>query len=481
MSASFRICLIDDDAAARTALERGLAAEGFEVVSQPDGQRGLAAALEEDFDCVLTDLRMPGVSGMELVDRLRDELPNLPVVLMTAHGTTETAIEATRRGAFDYILKPFEMEDLLAVVRRAAAAGQRSHEKVGLGDEANRDVALVGQSRAMQTVYKEIGRVAEKPVSVLILGETGTGKEMVARALWQHGDRKGKAFVAVNCAAIPTNLLESELFGHERGAFTGAEARRIGRFEQAHGGTLFLDEIGDLSLETQAKLLRVLQERVISRVGGRESIPVDVRVIAATHCDLPGLVAAGRFREDLWYRLNVVVIPLPPLRERREDIPALVSYFIARHGAELGGIAAVQPAALRLLAAQPWPGNVRQLENIVKRLLLLSHGYAITEESVRAALIQGPSAGATAEAAGRTIAALCEEALAAARREPGRSAVIAVLTAVERELLAQAQATTSGNITQMAQLLGWSRLTVREKLKLHGLRQESGGTAAPTD
>jgi DNA-binding NtrC family response regulator len=403
-------------------------------------------------------------------------LPNLPVVLMTAHGTTETAIEATRRGAFDYILKPFEMDELLVIVTRAATAGQRGREKVAVGSGKTQDVALIGQSRAMQAVYKEIGRVTEKSVSVLILGETGTGKELVARALWQYGDRKGKAFVAVNCAAIPTNLLESELFGHERGAFTGADARRIGRFEQANGGTLFLDEIGDLSSETQAKLLRVLQERVISRVGGRDLIPVDVRVIAATHRDLPALVAAGKFREDLWYRLNVVVLTLPPLRERREDIPELVNYFVRRHGAELGGVAAVQPAAIKFLSAQPWPGNVRQLENVVKRMLLLAHGYSITDELARTALAQGPSP-ATAEASQRSLSVLCEEAIAAARREPGAGAITRVLSAVERELLAQAHATTAGNITQMAQLLGWSRLTVREKLKLYGLRKSIDGEA----
>lgn len=474
MSAPHRICLIDDDDSARSALEKVFSGEGYEVKGFSDGKGGLAAALEEDFDCVLTDLRMPGVSGMELIDTLREELPNLPVVLMTAHGTTETAIEATRRGAFDYILKPFEMEELLALLGRAAEAGRRGREKVTMGTETSRAVALVGQSRAMQTIYKEIGRVAEKPVSVMILGETGTGKELVARALWQHSDRKQKAFVAVNCAAIPANLLESELFGHERGAFTGADTRRIGRFEQAHDGTLFLDEIGDLSIETQAKLLRVLQERTLSRVGGRDSIAVDVRVIAATHRDLPALVAAGKFREDLWYRLNVVVIKLPPLRDRREDIPALVTYFVNRDGAELGGVAVVQPAALKFLSAQPWPGNVRQLENVVKRMLLLAHGYSITEELARAALQQGPAAG-TAENGGRTLAVLCEEALAQARREPGLGALPRVMAAVESELLAQAHATTMGNITQMAQLLGWSRLTVREKLKLHGLRAPSGG------
>jgi nitrogen regulation protein NR(I) len=480
MSAPLRICLIDDDASARSALERVLTGEGYDIASYPDGNRGLAAALEEDFDCVLTDLRMPGVSGFELIDKLRDDLPNLPVVLMTAHGTTDTAIEATRRGAFDYILKPFEMEELFPVLVRAAAAGRRGREKVALGAEPPREIALVGQSRAMQAVYKEIGRVAEKPVSILILGETGTGKELVARALWQHGDRKNKAFVAVNCASIPANLLESELFGHERGAFTGAEARRIGRFEQADHGTFFLDEIGDVSLETQAKLLRVLQERVISRVGGRDSIPVDVRVIAATHRDLPALVASGKFREDLWYRLNVVVITLPPLRDRREDIPALVKYFVARHGADLGGVAAVQPAAIKYLSAQPWPGNVRQLENVVKRMLLGAHGYVITEEMARAALFQGP-ASSPVETSGRSLAVLCAEALARSGREPGFGAIANVFGSVERELLAQAHATTAGNITQMAQLLGWSRLTVREKLKLHGLRSEPGDDGERAD
>ena len=475
MSETLRICLIDDDVSARSALERVLGAEGYEVASHAEGRSGLRAALEEDFDCVLTDLRMPGVSGLELIDTLHDELPNLPVVLMTAHGTTETAIEATRRGAFDYILKPFEMEELLPMIARAAVAGRRGRAKVGLAGEVPREVSLVGRSRAMQAIYKEIGRVADKPVSVLLLGETGTGKELVARALWQHGDRKGRAFVAVNCAAIPSNLLESELFGHERGAFTGADQRRIGRFEQAHGGTLFLDEIGDLAADTQSKLLRVLQEQVITRLGGREEIRVDVRVIAATHRDLPAMIAGGRFREDLWYRLNVVVIALPPLRDRREDIAELVRYFIGRHGADLGGVAALQPAAEKFLGAQPWPGNVRQLENVVKRALLMAHGYPITEELIRAALAAAPVNGASGEEGGRTVAALCRGAIEASRRNPGPGAVVAVLGAVERELLAQSHAATSGNITQMAQLLGWSRLTVREKLRLHGLRPPAAG------
>ena len=338
------------------------------------------------------------------------------------------------------------------------------------------ETGLVGEHASIVETRRLVARVARSPVrTVLIYGETGTGKGVVARMLHQQSPRSQRNFMDLNCAAIPENLLESELFGHERGAFTGADTRRIGRFEQAHGGTLFLDEIGDLALDTQAKLLRVLQERVITRVGGRDLIPVDVRVIAATHRDLPALVAAGKFREDLWYRMNVVVIALPPLRERREDVAALVAYFVSRYGPELGGVAAVQPAALRFLGAQPWPGNVRQLENVVKRALLLAHGYPITEELARAALMTGPSANGAADAAARTVAALCEEALALARRGPSPGAASIALMAVERELLVQAQATTAGNITQMAQLLGWSRLTVREKLKLHGLRSAADG------
>jgi nitrogen regulation protein NR(I) len=480
MNGPFRICLIDDDISARAGLERVLATEGYEVASHEAGDSGLAAALADDFDCVLTDLRMPGISGLELIDALRSDLPNLPIVLMTAHGTADSAIEAMRRGAFDYILKPFGMDELLTVIARAAAAGRTGRAKVALGTAQPKELALIGQSRGMQNVYKEIGRAAERPVSILILGETGTGKELVARALWQHGDRRAQPFVAVNCAAIPANLLESELFGHERGAFTGADVRRIGRFEQAHGGTLFLDEVGDLSGETQAKLLRVLQERVISRVGGRELIDVDARVIAATHRDLPALVAEGKFREDLWYRLNVGVITVPPLRERRDDIPSLIEYFVQRHGPYLGGVAEVQPAAVRLLGEQPWPGNVRQLENALKRMLLSAHGYVVTPELARAALQSGATARSPSQVAARSIASLCEEALARAQRDPGAGAMAAAVGVVEHELLAQAHATTAGNITQMAQLLGWSRITVREKLKFHGLHPP-GAVSTPSD
>ena len=480
MSAPYRICLIDDDAAARTALERVFAAEGHEVVSHADGQSGLAAALEDDFDCVLTDLRMPGVSGMELIDTLRDELPNLPVVLMTAHGTTETAIEATRRGAFDYILKPFEMEELLAVVARAAAAGRRGREKVGLGDEEKREVALVGQSRAMQTVYKEIGRVAGKPVSVLILGETGTGKELVARALWQHGDRKGKAFVTVNCAAIPSNPAGERII---RPRARGVHRRRCAPDRPLRAGA----RRHSFSRRDRRPLAGDAGQAVAGAPGAGDLARRRAR-------DDPGGCArdCGHAPRSAGARGGRQVSrgSLVPAQRRRHPPaaaagaprghPGAGGVFCRRSTAGISaGVASVQPAALKFLSAQPWPGNVRQLENVVKRMLLLAHGYAITEDLVRSALSQGPSSAATPEAAGRTLAALCEEALEAARRDPGAGAVTSVLSAVERELLAQAHAATSGNITQMAQLLGWSRLTVREKLKLHGLRPEPSGAADP--
>ncbi|MBI3878235.1 MAG: sigma-54-dependent Fis family transcriptional regulator, partial [Verrucomicrobia bacterium] len=286
MQKTARILLIEDDPGLAKGLESVLDDDGYDVALVPRGDDGLKRATRDEFDVVLTDLRLPGLSGLELVRELHRAKPRLPIVLMTAHGTTETAIEATKFGAFDYLLKPFEMGELLGVVEKAVATSRLMSEVVELGAANPSRDAIVGQSRAMQGIYKEIGRVAAKPVNVLIRGETGTGKELIARALYQHSERANAPFVAINCAAIPETLLESELFGHERGAFTGAEARRIGRFEQAHGGTLFLDEIGDLTPNTQVKLLRVLQEKCIQRLGGKEMIPVDVRIIAATHRDL---------------------------------------------------------------------------------------------------------------------------------------------------------------------------------------------------
>jgi DNA-binding NtrC family response regulator len=328
----------------------------------------------------------------------------------------------------------------------------------------------------MQRIYTEIGRVAAMPVPVFIRGETGTGKELIARAVFQNSNRVKAPFVAVNCAAIPETLLESELFGHERGAFTGAVERRIGRFEQASGGTLFLDEIGELAPNTQAKLLRVLQESIIQRLGGREEIPVNVRVIAATHRDLEAAIAGKEFREDLYYRLNVVTLRLPPLRERRGDIPALVGYFLRRYGAAFGfAKPSIHAEALALLGAHPWPGNVRELENCIRRLLLDARGYVIGAGQVRAALLPPSPPGSdpsTDEGDGRSLRSIAGECLARASRGEIEGAYGALLEVLEKELFAQAMSLTHGNQAKAARWLGISRVTLREKLQRYGMKAE---------
>ncbi len=471
MSARPRVLLIDDDPSIADTLPRVLAAEGFDVVVRQRGDEGLAVATGEMVNVVITDLRLPGLGGIELIKRLRVAQPRLPVILVTAFGTTETAIEATKFGAYDYLLKPFAIPQLIEMVRKAADSNRLMSEPVELGLPTLARDALVGRSEVMQAIYKEIGRVASKPVSVLIRGETGTGKELIARALYQHSDRANAPFIAVNCAAIPEQLLESELFGHERGAFTGAETRRIGRFEQANHGTLFLDEIGDMTRETQVKLVRVLQEQCLQRVGGKESIPINVRVIAATHRDLEGAIVQKQFREDLYYRLSVVVITLPPLRSRREDIPDLVKYLLQKHGPALGNEhPAIQPDAVEFLQQQPWPGNVRHLENVVRKSLLLTQGYPIGIEHVRTALTQ---AGSGLFSPASPIGEYVEELLASARRGEASDVHARVIETVERELFARAIQQAEGNQAKAARWLGVSRITMKAKLVQFGLHPSS--------
>ncbi len=467
MNSAATVLLVEDDASLAAELSRVLEGEGWRVVTAGGAEEGWQLAEAGPCDAVLTDFRLPRGSGLDLVKRLRQSCPRLPVIVMTAHGTTETAIEATKFGAYDYLLKPFEMPDLIDLVGRAIRSGRLMSQPVALGEVRVGSDTLVGRSRPMQDVYKEIGRVAGKPVTVLIRGETGTGKELVARAIYQHSERASRPFVAVNCSAVPEPLLESELFGHEKGAFTGAEARRVGRFEQADGGTLFLDEIGDLASDTQVKLLRVLQERFIQRVGGTHPIPVDVRVLAATHRDLEQGIADGSFREDLFYRLNVVTIAVPPLRQRADDIPELVCYFLGRHGADLGvDRPAIQPDGLDELCRHSWPGNVRELENVVRQALLLARGYPIGVEEVRRALAGHPVAGAASAPA---LTALVGELILQAERGEIPGAREALLEAAERELFGQAIRHAQGNQTRAARLLGVSRLTMREKLTQYGL------------
>ena len=462
-----KILLVEDDSAIVATLRRVLAEEGYDVAIEKTGDAGLARAKAGSFDVVVTDYKMPGLDGLELVRKLHAARPRLPILMMTAHGTTATAIEATQSGAYDYLLKPFEMPELLKLVGQAVAASQLMSEPVQLGAPGQARDAIVGNSRAMQSLYKEIGRVAAQPVSVLIRGETGTGKELVARAIYQHSDRAHAPFVAINCAAIPETLLESELFGHERGAFTGAEARHIGRFEQADHGTIFLDEIGDMTPGTQVKLIRVLQEKCLQRLGGKEPVPVDVRVIAATHCDLETAIRQQQFREDLYYRLSVVVLHLPPLRERTEDIPDLVRFFLHKYAADFSvENPAIHPDAVAFLQTQSWPGNVRELENVTRKVLLQAKSYTISVEHVRAALarINPPVA-----SAGQSLQACADELLAAAQRGELTDAHARLHETADRALIGRAIELAQGNQARAARWLGISRLTLREKLILFGL------------
>jgi nitrogen regulation protein NR(I) len=466
-----KILLIEDDTRAAVSLEKMLTSEGYAITLAHRGDEGLARAQAEEFEVVITDLRLPGMDGLELVRSLHATKPRLPIVLMTAFGTTDTVIEATKRGAFEYLIKPFDMEDLLEVTAKAVASARLMSAPVDLGEAGNLGEAIVGSSRVIQEVCKEIGRVAAKPVAVLIRGETGTGKELVARALYQHSTRADKPFIAVNCAAIPENLLESELFGHERGAFTGAESRRIGRFEQADGGTLFLDEIGDLSAFTQAKLLRVLQEQTLQRVGGKETIAVDARIIAATHRDLEQAIRDKQFREDLFYRLSAFVIQLPPLRDRLEDIPDLVTYFLRRFARELDlPSAAIQPEAVLWLQQQTWPGNVRQLANVVRQALLLVRGFPISVANLKTVLLNRTGSSAAAD---QSLLTLIDEFLEAARQGTVPGAHAALIAEVERQLFTRAIELAQGNQAKAARWLNVSRQTMREKLTHFGLR--SGG------
>jgi len=398
---------------------------------------------------------------------LHQAKPKLPIILITAHGTTETAIEATKWGAFDYVPKPFEVEELLDLTSRALESSRLMSEPVEMGDTASARTAIVGKSRVMQAIYKEIGRIAATPVTVLIRGDTGTGKELIARAIYQHSDRAAAPFIAINCAAIPETLLESELFGHERGSFTGADARRIGRFEQANGGTIFLDEIGDMNANLQAKLLRVLQEKTIQRVGGKETVPVDVRIIAATHRDLEAAIHERLFREDLFYRLNGMTITLPPLSQRTEDIPDMIRYFLRRYGPEVGVASpSITPEAIAFLQSQPWPGNVRELENVVRKALLFARDYTIGVDHLKEIVTKARQTVATSQ---QTHAAYVTELMDQVERGELQNAFEKMLSDLEPELYSQAIRRAHGNLTKAAQWLGVTRLKMREKLKEFGL------------
>jgi DNA-binding NtrC family response regulator len=452
-----RLLLVEDERAIRLALSGLLRREGLEVEQAEDGAEALRRLAAEPFDLVLTDLALgEGPSGMDVLRAARREQPETPVVMITAHGSEKIAVEAMKLGAEDYVPKPFDNDEIRLVVRRALERTELARENRLLRARVEREYgfeSLVGSGPAMQRVFETIRKVAETDLTVLIRGESGTGKELVAQALHQRSVRKERPFVAVNCAAISRELVESELFGHEKGAFTGAEARRVGRFEAAHGGTIFLDEIGDMAPETQAKVLRVLQERAFERVGGSRPLQVDVRVVAATHRDLEREVREGRFREDLYYRLKVVEIELPPLRERLEDVPALAARFLAqlaeRHERPPRRLT---PGALAHLARHAWPGNVRELRNVIERAAVLAAGEEI--EAAELAL------DAPREAAGDPEALPFGEAKRSAIEQFERSYLLRALRAHE------------GNISRTAEAIGMVRQSLQQKIRELGLRDE---------
>jgi nitrogen regulation protein NR(I) len=467
MTKAAKILLVEDDSAIVITLRQVLADEGYEVTVETNGATALATAQAGNFDVVVTDLKLPGMNGLELVRTLHATRPRLPILMITAHGTTETVIEAMQSGAYDYLVKPFEMPELLSLLARAVAASRLMSDPVQLGNSGAAGSAIIGDSRSMQSIYKEIGRIADKPVTVLIQGETGTGKELIARAIYQHSDRANAPFVAINCAAIPETLLESELFGHERGAFTGADSRRIGRFEQADHGTIFLDEIGDMSLGTQVKLMRVLQEKSVQRLGGKETIPVNARVIAATHRNLQAAIRQNLFREDLYYRISVVVLNLPALRERKEDIPELVRFFLRKYGPEFGvENPAIHPDAIEFLQTQDWPGNVRELENIIRKVLLLAQEYTISAEHVQGAFAKYVPPPLNDS---QPLEKIVDELIIAAQRGEMTDAYSRLQGLSERLLFSRAIQKAQGNQARAARWLGVSRITMREKLIQYGL------------
>ena len=460
------ILVIDDEKNLRWALERGLSAEGHRVVTGATAAEGLDLATREPPDLVLLDLRLPDLDGIEVLKRLRAADPRRPVIMITAHGAVETALKAMKEGAYDYVMKPFDLDEMSVLVAKALDLRRLETEVERLRDELDRRSGygvIVGESQALRKVLALVDRLAETTANVIIYGESGTGKELIAQAIHRRGPRAGRPFVAVNCAALPETLLEDELFGHEKGAFTGATARRAGRFEQADGGTLFLDEVGEMSPALQAKLLRVIEEREFQRLGGRETVRIDIRLIAATNRDLKAAVEAGTFREDLYYRLHVVPVHLPALRERREDIPLLVRHFIELKSAD-GRAPKVAPEAMRAMVDHDWPGNVRELQNVVERALITGGGEAISLEDLAPEVLRGR--GAKSAAAGTAAGTAGTAGAPAVPDIPDEGLS---LEAVERELIRRALAKAGGNQTRAARLLGISRQTLIYRLQKYGL------------
>jgi two-component system nitrogen regulation response regulator GlnG len=471
------ILVCDDDAAIRTVLNQALGRAGYDVRTTANAAGLWRWVAQGEGNLVITDVILPDENVFDLLPRIKRLRPELPVVVMSAQNNILTAITAAERGAYEYLPKPFDLKDLTAIVQRALSKPQvKRAPEPEPGEER---LPLIGRSPAMQEIYRIVARLTQADLTVMISGESGTGKELVARALHDYGRRRNGSFVAVNMAAIPKELIESELFGHERGAFTGATGRGVGRFEQAEGGTLFLDEIGDMPLEAQTRLLRVLQQGEYTTVGGRLPIKTDVRIIAATNRDLRQLIQQGMFREDLFYRLNVVPMRLPPLRERMEDIPDLVRHFLRKAEGEGLPPKRFDAAALERLKGHNWPGNVRELENLVRRLVVLNPDEVITEQAVDAELVQHQRTIPVHDEEEVSLSQIVERHLAAHFAEYGASLPPAglydrILREVERPLITISLAAARGNQIRAAQLLGLNRNTLRKKIRDLGVEVVRG-------
>jgi nitrogen regulation protein NR(I) len=474
------LLVIDDDPSVLAVVRRGFRDSGVTVVTAESAAAGFDAFTRQTPDVILLDVHLPDGSGLELFQRLRLADATVPVIFITASTGSDTVIQAMRQGAFDYLQKPLDLPATRELLGRAMESRQRMHRRVAIGTIAAPDQdVFVGNSPGMQAVYKAIGRVAPQNVTVLIRGESGTGKELVARALYQHSARATQPFMVINCAAIPEALLESELFGHEKGAFTGADRRRVGKFEQCDGGTLFLDEIGDMPLGLQAKMLRILQEQRFDRVGGSETLHTDVRIIAATHQNLDSLIAAGRFRADLYYRLKGFVISLPALRDRPDDLPALVTHIIERLRQDLGhAVEQVAPDVVLQLQRYSWPGNVRELEGVLKQALLQARGPVLALNDMPAELTRTETAvGAVDAKDSQSLLTFIRQRLAAGSTDLYAEALGRLEVTLMREVLQH----TGGNQVQAAKLLGISRNWLRKKMQELGIKLEVGLSSEARD
>jgi two-component system, NtrC family, response regulator AtoC len=463
------LLVVDDEPAIQHAFRRAFGGGDYTLRSAGSAAEAVLSIRQDPPDVVVLDVRLPDATGLETYHQIRRLDARIPVVLITGHGTTDLAIEAMKEGAFDYLLKPLELSVLRELIGRAVRSSRKMRVPATIPEGEPAPTAggdlLVGKCAAMQEVYKAIGRVARQDVTVLILGESGTGKELVARAIYQHSGRADRPFVAINCGAIPENLVESELFGHEKGAFTGADRKRIGRFEQANGGTVFLDEVAELPLLAQVKMLRLVQEQRFERVGGEETVATDVRLIAATNADLEKMADDGRFRKDLYFRLNVFTIHLPALRERGDDLPLLIDHYVRRYGTELGKpVQAVAPEAHAALVTYPWPGNVRELQSVLKQSLLRMRGAVLLAEDLPVAVTSpaAPPAAATGN--------FDWDAFVGGRIAAGSIDLYAEsLERLEREVLVRVLRHTGGNQLQAAKILGITRGSLRTKIRALGI------------